>query len=126
MARAKSQRGSPLRDGVAFQVPETEGTAGGAAATDSYSLFCGAGTNTHTLQLPGRTASDSSEGASSSGSSRKRREKKARAEDGGQEKILIVLLDEKDNAEKTDKDKPDDDSTWHGYVCVPCSSLPRN
>ncbi|KAJ7674337.1 hypothetical protein B0H17DRAFT_159232 [Mycena rosella] len=96
--KAKAPRGSPLRDGVAFDVPDSEGTT----------------QETHTLQLPGRTASDSS-GASSSGSSRKskgRKEKKARVEEGGQEKILIVLLDEKDKVEE--KGKPDADATWHG------------
>lgn len=89
---------------------------------------CGADSKsatTHTLQFPGRTASDSSN-ASSSGSSRKsksRKEKMPRAErvgDDEQEKILIVLLDEKDKDNLGEKmDKLGDDATWHG--CVPCS-----
>ncbi|KAJ6595016.1 hypothetical protein DFH09DRAFT_1357787 [Mycena vulgaris] len=103
--KAKVPRGSPLRDGVAFDVPES-------AENASAKMYA--------LQLPGRTASDSSgvsEGASSSGSSRKsksksRKEQEARVDDGGQEKILIVLLDEKDKP--AEKDKPDDGATWHG------------
>ncbi|KAJ7918832.1 hypothetical protein B0H13DRAFT_1991035 [Mycena leptocephala] len=99
-------RGSPLRDGgVAFDVPPSQ-----------YSKSA----TTHTLQFPGRTASDSSN-ASSSGSSRKsksRKEKMPRVErvgDDEQEKILIVLLDEKDRDNLGEKmDKLGDDATWHG------------
>ncbi|KAJ7463641.1 hypothetical protein FB451DRAFT_1562098 [Mycena latifolia] len=101
------KRGSPLRGGVAFYMPESDDVEDA---------------QTHTLQLPGRTASDSSgvsEGASSSGSSRKsksRKEKKTRIDDGEQEKILIVLLDEKDKgkAEEKGKSMPGDDASWHG------------
>ncbi|KAJ7075590.1 hypothetical protein B0H15DRAFT_652707 [Mycena belliarum] len=109
--KAKVPRSSPLRDGVAFNVPESNSLAD---------------PQTHTLQLPGRTASDSSglsEGASSSGSSRKSRnrkdkERKSHVEggEGGQEKILIVLLDEKDRPDEKGKSKslPAADATWHG------------
>ncbi|KAJ7146638.1 hypothetical protein C8R44DRAFT_864377 [Mycena epipterygia] len=100
-----AKRGSPLREGVAFYVPDSEATSA----------------QTHTLQLPGRTASDSS-GASSSGSSRKSKSGKSKSrkeatpvDEGDQEKILIVLLDEKDRDSKSEtKDIPDDDATWHG------------
>ncbi|KAJ7679220.1 hypothetical protein DFH06DRAFT_1166036 [Mycena polygramma] len=101
-------RGSPLRGGVAFDVapsPDPEGV----------------NSRTHTLQLPGRPASDSSGTSNGSHSSRKsknRREKTPRAEDGGeekQEKILIVLLDEKNKNNKgQNKDISGDGATWHG------------
>ncbi|KAJ7761237.1 hypothetical protein DFH07DRAFT_815801 [Mycena maculata] len=102
--KPKLPRGSPLRGGVAFDVPDSEGTEGADP---------NAGT------LPGRTASDSS-GASSSGSSRKskrgkEKDKTERSEED-QEKILIVLLDEKEEKEKDKSDKGmlDDGATWHG------------
>lgn len=89
-----------------------------SAKADWFTGGAATSAKTHTLQLPGRTASDSS-GASSNGSSRrsKRRRETTPVDDGEQEKILIVLLDEKDKDSKGDtKGMPDDDSTWHGCV----------
>ncbi|KAJ6617701.1 hypothetical protein B0H10DRAFT_2218419 [Mycena sp. CBHHK59/15] len=97
-ARSKPTRGSPLRDGVAFDVGEVAEDDANASA----------GGKAHKVQLPGRTASDSSgtsTSASSSGSSTRkhRREKSSSsaAEEGEKEKILIVLLDEKDKTGTT-------------------------
>ncbi|KAJ7165738.1 hypothetical protein C8R46DRAFT_1351288 [Mycena filopes] len=119
----KLVRGSPLRDGVAFDVPEDQG----AVPTPT----------THLLQLPGRAASDSSN-ASSSGSSRKSRNRKegkekekGRVDDGKQDKILIVLLDEQDGGGVKNKGEKDDNghdnATWHGLerrLSAPSSRKP--
>ncbi|KAJ7025081.1 hypothetical protein C8F04DRAFT_1129591 [Mycena alexandri] len=101
MPKPKPVKGSPLRDGVAFDVPEEQVPA----------------PSTHILQLPGRTSSDSSSGSSRKGKSRKDGKEKEtmRVDEGDQEKILIVLLDEKDGgASKNKGGRFDDDTTWHG------------
>ncbi|KAJ7628934.1 hypothetical protein FB45DRAFT_46185 [Roridomyces roridus] len=101
--KARLSRHSPLRDGVAFDVPDD-------------------GAETHLVALPGRAGSDSS--ASSGGSRRskhRRRKDKGRTsaeeEERGKEKILIVLLDEKDKDKETETEKTpvkEEGSTWHG------------
>ncbi|KAJ7726499.1 hypothetical protein B0H16DRAFT_1592429 [Mycena metata] len=104
MLKPKPVKGSPLRDGVAFDVAEEEVPA----------------PSTHVLQLPGRTSSDSSSGSSRKSKSRKdgkeREKEKSGAEDGDKEKILIVLLDGDAGKNKGEKKgrRPDSDTTWHG------------
>jgi hypothetical protein len=135
----QATRGSPLRDGVSFNVPPSVELQGGHCAsvhtivTDVYGVGANANVaTTHALQLPGRTVSDSS--ASSGGSSKSRKSSKSKSSRKetplvkDEDKIVIVLLDDndKDKVKGTTPEKkkvvaPDDDATWHGWVVlVPC------
>ncbi|KAJ7439079.1 hypothetical protein B0H11DRAFT_571641 [Mycena galericulata] len=98
--KPKLPRSSPLREGVAFDVPDSDDAEGASLNA----------ARVHRVSLPGRTASDSS-GTSSTGSSRKsKHSRKQERREEEREKILIVLLDEKEK----EKDKLDDSATWHG------------
>ncbi|KAJ7351965.1 hypothetical protein DFH08DRAFT_857591 [Mycena albidolilacea] len=111
----QATRGSPLRDGVSFNVPPSVELQGANANVAPM----------HALHLPGRTVSDSS--ASSGGSSKSRKSSKSKSSRKetplvkDEDKIVIVLLDDndKDKVKGTTPEKkkvvaPDDDATWHG------------
>ncbi|KAK7017401.1 hypothetical protein R3P38DRAFT_3275300 [Favolaschia claudopus] len=110
-------KSSPLREGVAFVAPPSVPRPQEAPASTTPAL---------PIQLPGRTASESS--ASSEGSTRSHKSRSSRtskaARHKDEDKILIVLLDENEMKDKSPRGgrerklalpvDDDGEATWHG------------